>query len=414
MNDIYSIYHYTSIQTIDNIKILRNILRIHASRWPINRPSWKIVRYAVTRIRESGSEKRHIIAYINRCLIRILTTNPFHVSIPNGDWSGEGCVAPRIPLGLRQDACDMDCIRRIYNSLLPANDEKHLCFIPRVCMYTCPKIPEHLFARIGYPRVAVCYTIQPAKIASDTSSVERLKTNKSVNKRWVLSDPNIFQRVWIRDITMIRTCKLHGITHYHQDHGIFFIHDNGGRPFTVTIDRDRIRVYRRIPDDVEQLKLIMDIREFVGYWIGNHIEHFNPQSQWRWFDIHDENASAGNSILILIRQQYKHRRIRYLWLSIGWFISSFWTDDIIHTYTSFISNSDVPYPIAYGNENVYFMCEWKKYPMYTIPQLQIPRFVPNDEDIMDPYSIYLYNVMYENRQNHPPMSMAHTIIHYRD
>ena len=78
----------------------------------------------------------------------------------------------------------------------------------------------------------------------------------------------------------------------------------------------------------------------------------------------------GNSILI---QETKNR-----YVSVGWYVSRFETDDEITDYISPVGNSDVPYPVAYSDKYVFFMLDnvyVKK------EQLQTPAVPINAENI---------------------------------
>ena len=65
----------------------------------------------------------------------------------------------------------------------------------------------------------------------------------------------------------------------------------------------------------------------------------------------DYKEYQGNSILLETKDNYVY---------IGTEIYEFNIDDEVINYYSPVGNNDVPYPIAIGNENVYFMLD-KKY-----------------------------------------------------
>ena len=118
----------------------------------------------------------------------------------------------------------------------------------------------------------------------------------------------------------------------------YFIHDNGGRPFKVIANNQGISIYgiciNTDTDSPAYPKLIKHITNFLGYWSG--------------FDS-SPYLMHGNSILIqLTKRKY---------ICIGWDIYSFETDSEILDYVSPVGNSDVPYPVAYDKDNIYFMNE---------------------------------------------------------
>ena len=128
---------------------------------------------------------------------------------------------------------------------------------------------------------------------------------------------------------------------------IYYIHDNGGRPYKIDVSRDGIKVYM---DTIEPYyrcvksadcdyiydKLVITITNFDGYWSG-----------------YDDSSYGfhGNSLLVKIND--------HKYLHIGWNdIFYFQTLDVIQDYASHVGNNDVPYPVAYGSEYLYLI--WKK------------------------------------------------------
>ncbi|VBB18193.1 mg989 protein [Yasminevirus sp. GU-2018] len=122
----------------------------------------------------------------------------------------------------------------------------------------------------------------------------------------------------------------------------YLIHDNGGRPFKVvathsainiySFEEDKNRDWSKEPDyNVHLLK----ITKFLGYWVGH------DTSEWTNFH--------GNSILV--------QETKTSYISIGWMVHRFETDEEILDYVSPVGNSDVPYPVAYTKNYVYFMLE---------------------------------------------------------
>lgn len=126
----------------------------------------------------------------------------------------------------------------------------------------------------------------------------------------------------------------------------YLIHDNGGRPFKVVINNTGINIYTYVSDgyveDESKMKynnLIYTITNFLGYWSGYDSSPHNIPKMHR------------NSILIQIKEN------EYIY--VGSEIYQFETNDIILEYVSPVGNSDVPYPVAYSNEKVYFMLDNK-------------------------------------------------------
>jgi hypothetical protein len=122
----------------------------------------------------------------------------------------------------------------------------------------------------------------------------------------------------------------------------YYVHDNGGRPFMVIVQPKEIRVYAGIYDfetESEIYKaLVLTVSSYAGYWVGTHKTHYLG-AKW----------TRGNSILIRVENSK--------YISIGSNIYQFETKDEIYDYHSEVGNNDVPYPIALGTDNIYFMVE---------------------------------------------------------
>ena len=103
------------------------------------------------------------------------------------------------------------------------------------------------------------------------------------------------------------------------------IHDNGARPFRVIIDGTTISIYGANHDE-----LIRTIRVKKVHLGG-------------------KKSQLGNSILVHISGN------NYMY--IGHEIYEFKMEDTVDSYFSLIGNSDVPYPVLLGAENVYFMLD---------------------------------------------------------
>jgi hypothetical protein len=73
------------------------------------------------------------------------------------------------------------------------------------------------------------------------------------------------------------------------------------------------------------------------------------------FNCGPKKGCDGNTILLKIKKD------RYVF--IGWCIYEFLTKDDIKEYISPVGNSDVPYPVAIGEKNVYFMLDMRYVPI---------------------------------------------------
>ncbi len=113
----------------------------------------------------------------------------------------------------------------------------------------------------------------------------------------------------------------------------YAIHDNGGRPFVVNVSRDVVTVTAR-PGALGAAGRILSTDYYRGVFVG----------------VDPVEGMHGNSVLV------QEDDGRYLY--IGSEVYRFETDDdTIVEYVSPIGHSDVPYPVAIGERNVYFMLD---------------------------------------------------------
>ena len=169
----------------------------------------------------------------------------------------------------------------------------------------------------------------------------------------------------------------------------YFTHNNGGRPYLVYVGKNDVHIYIRddkkyyidwdnYSDDDKKnawmyVKLVgkyKPVRVFIGKDDGtsemSDLKRMSKKESIKF--------SLGNSILLELKDRY---------IFIGHTIYSFKTEnkDKIEKYYSVIGRNDVPYPVAYGNKNVYFMLDETYIPYTKIPVL---------EDKKDPDAYYYY------------------------
>lgn len=141
---------------------------------------------------------------------------------------------------------------------------------------------------------------------------------------------------------------------------IYSIHDNGGTPFKVTVNKKEIVISTYDEKKLELLEekvkkivekeesenstdnakcydvpydvQIMKINDFLGLWTGFDTSFFNKN---------------GNSLLIQIT------KTKYVY--VGEHIFSFETDEEITDFIACMGNNDVPYTVAYSENYVYFL-----------------------------------------------------------
>ena len=130
----------------------------------------------------------------------------------------------------------------------------------------------------------------------------------------------------------------------------YFTHDNGGRPFMVVFNGNNVDIYTYssnfnferdlLRDDYD--KHIKSYKNIHKKFIGKSIKGDDATNLPSSFGL-------GNTILLKITKN------KYVF--IGSTIYEFEPEDEIKKYYSMICNSDVPYPVAIGEKNVYFLIE---------------------------------------------------------
>ena len=195
---------------------------------------------------------------------------------------------------------------------------------------------------------------------------------------------------------------------------VYYIHDNGGRPFKVYVDMNnqKIYVYRMnqnlihfdqwrnyettniytfdeevevtpvsnnpsIVDDTDEPDSDKYYDQFVGEF--SYLKIWIPEgSCLTWGNlIKKDDFFKGNSILVHLDKIDQENK--YLW--IGQSIVEFTTDDEIQDYYSVVGNSDVPYPVAVGKKYLFFMLDLVAQPKVKYENL-------SKEQIEDAYAYF--------------------------
>ena len=130
------------------------------------------------------------------------------------------------------------------------------------------------------------------------------------------------------------------------------IHDNGGRPFIVEISGKKLSIFKREFDmktmAVKEPEHVRDYT-FMRIWIGDDTLHFGRKMGWK-------SAWKGNSILA----ELVGGKMLFIGKEIYEF--SMMPGDAPVQYSSYVGNSDVPYPWLIGKNNTYLMIENKVIP----------------------------------------------------
>lgn len=135
----------------------------------------------------------------------------------------------------------------------------------------------------------------------------------------------------------------------------YLVHDNGARPFKVTVKGSDVKVYRKVPDDSPtnyESKSAMQFKA-MKVFVGS-----------------DKGKARGNTILLQTGQK--------TFVFIGDSIFSFQATNA-KKYFSRVGNSDVPYPYLETDEYYYLMGlgsrSYYKVPISAVPKGEDPYHV---------------------------------------
>ena len=135
------------------------------------------------------------------------------------------------------------------------------------------------------------------------------------------------------------------------------IHDNGGRPFIVTVAPKRLSIsVNHWDEDYAPPKHFKDYA-YKQIWIGKDVLRVGPMWKPTW---------AGNSVLAQIEAN------RYLYIGSEIYEFSMITGDSPVTYNSYVGNNDVPYPFLIGKTHTYLMLEDVAIPNETLNPSEDP------------------------------------------
>lgn len=146
----------------------------------------------------------------------------------------------------------------------------------------------------------------------------------------------------------------------------YLIHDNGGRPFKVTIKGKKafISVICDYPGENNEVVYEPIVRRTLGPLEFSFIKEFIGLDNYdkivdkkiTGYKPTPSNKTKGNSILFQVKSD---RLKQHKYIYVGSEIYSFYTNELITKYYSPIGNNDVPYPYAISKNNIYLMVEKK-------------------------------------------------------
>lgn len=148
--------------------------------------------------------------------------------------------------------------------------------------------------------------------------------------------------------TLLMICSSFSSAEELVEDSVYLTHSNGGRPFMIAINDSRVDVYRK--DYSIDYKPGSDQQKYYPLHVKTYA---NVQKVFIGDKDNNDSGYRGNTVLIQLEDHL------YAFVGDGVFYE-FRTGDIIESFYSLLGNSDVPYPIAVGKENIYMVIadEW--------------------------------------------------------
>ena len=162
-------------------------------------------------------------------------------------------------------------------------------------------------------------------------------------------------------------------------HKKYLTHRNGGRPYLCYFKRDKLNnrydvlIYSidkgvKLNDkQYEQLITPKGANKFAWAYT-KYVKYYSAEKVFVGIDSQDRSFTRGNTILLKLPKHKKQPLKLNRYVFIEGEIYEFSTTDKIVKYYSMVGNADVPYPIAVGEENVYFMLDRKYIPLKYFPK----------------------------------------------
>ena len=154
----------------------------------------------------------------------------------------------------------------------------------------------------------------------------------------------------------------------------YFTLDNYRKHFSVVIIDNNVTIFRIENSDKIWEGLVKNI--FIGKSCLNEMTEYSGAK--------DDSKWDGNTILLEIVDK------KYIFVgNIG--VYSFETEDKIIKFTSNVGNNCVPYPVAYGEKNIYYMNDMCQFiPYISIQDNDIRKKISEMDETYDPYE-FLYD-----------------------
>ena len=207
----------------------------------------------------------------------------------------------------------------------------------------------------------------------------------------------------------------------------YLTHWNGGRPYLCYFKKDKLNnrydvlIYSqdkgiKLNDkQYEQLITPKGADKFAWAYT-KYVKDYYAEKVFVGIDSQDKSFSRGNTILLKlsnkfieastrkVRQRFKLNR----YVFIEGEIYEFSTTDKIVKYYSMVGNGDVPYPIAVGEENVYFMLDRKYIPLKYFPKKM------KAKDFEEAYDLFYDYTASNNDEEKEPIAKDAKIYNFKN
>ncbi len=184
----------------------------------------------------------------------------------------------------------------------------------------------------------------------------------------------------------------------------YMTHDNGGRPFMIKVSNQLVKIYKQNKKD--ELK---DIKQEDNPSYSELIASYEPLKIFIGKSDDEYNNGPyydGNSILLYINKNKNDGLYNYVF--IGDTIFSFTTKSPIIRYDSPVGNSDIPWPFAVDENDIYYL-------LTENVLIKMDKFArdQNNKLYIDPYA-YFYDAVEKGKSiNDYPILENKKIIHKR-
>jgi len=189
-------------------------------------------------------------------------------------------------------------------------------------------------------------------------------------------------------------------------------HWNGGSPYLCYVKKNEIFIYK-----IDREKKIYEYKSSYDWIYIKLVKHYKTKKIFIGKDTGkcdgsditpsklDVKFSIGNTILLQLTKN------RYAYIEGS--VYEFSTNDEIVKYFSLIGRNDVPYPVALGKKNVYFMLDEFHKPNVYIPKKYFPKKM-KDAEFEGAYSIFYNHVeKYNNIENNKKLTKDATKINFK-